>query len=297
MKKKALIAALLFVGALISAYFALEAYATHKLKEKFDRRIAKLPYEVSYEGFRYNLLLNDIKVTGLKINEEKVKLKIGEVYVDLPFTLRKKAVPQAFTLKAKKIELPSTTPFLGELLKTIGYKKDEVVADFTSSYAFKGKELEVGVALEAKELGAIKTRGKLYGIDRELTQKVFEGRVPPKVFERRGTLEELTLTYLDEGLFKGFLNYLAQQEGESPEKVKEELKKTIEESLRENPEIYERLGKAFIAFVDDPKCLKIKVEPEPPIKLSELVRAAKERREIDKLLKRINLQGQVCSGG
>ena len=297
MKKKALIAALLLVGALISAYFALEAYATHRLKEKFDRRIAKLPYQVSYEGFRYNLLLNDVKITGLEVEDGGIRVKVGEVYIDLPFTLRKKAVPQAFTLKAKRIELPSTTPFLGELLKTIGYRKNEVVADFTSSYAFKGKELSVGVALEAKNLGAIKTKGELYGIDRELTQKVFEGRVPPKVFERRGELEELILTYLDEGLFKGFLNYLARQEGESPEKVKEELKKTIEESLRENPEIYERLGKAFIAFIDNPKCLKIKIEPEPPIKLSELVKAAKERREIDRLLKRINLQGQVCSGG
>jgi len=294
MKKKALIAALLLVGALISAYFALEAYATYKLKEKFDRRLSKLPYHVSYERFKYNLLLNDIEIKNLHFKEEGLKVDVGEIYIDLPFTLRKKAVPHSFTLKAERIEIPSQTPFLGELLKTIGYKGSKVTADFISSYTFEGDELKVKVGLTGRELARVETVGELYGIDRELAQKVFEGRLPPKVVERRGELKELTLKYIDEGLFRGFLNYLSQQEGESPEKVKEELKKTIDESLRESPEIYRRIGRALIEFIDNPTCLEIEVEPHPPIKISQLVKAASEKGEIEKLLKRLNLKAETC---
>lgn len=291
---KALLAALLFVGAVISSYFAAEAYANYVLKEKFDRRLSKLPFPTAYRSFHYNLLKNDIEIEGLTLKEGEFYLTVGELYIDLPYTLRKKELPPYFSVRATEVEIPSYAPFLGELLKFTGYKKPYITVDLFSSYAFNSGGLEVFLTAVARGLGGLKTKVELGGIDRELARKIFEGRVPVRVIEKRGTLKELLLTYKDYGLFKMFLNFISSQEGESPDKVKEELKRTVYQAMKERKEVAQRLALPLLEFIDNPKCLKLTVKPQPPLKISQLIKWASEKPDIEESLRRLNLQLKTC---
>ncbi len=284
----------LFVGALLSGYFAAESYANYKLKEKFDRRLAKLPLSTAYRSFHYNLLKNDIEIKDFTLKEGNLYLSIGELYIDLPFTLRKKEFPKAFSVTAKGVEVPTSAPFVGELLKFTGYKRPFIKVDFASSYTFKGDGFDLFLTAAAKGLGALQTEVKLAGIDRELAQKVFEGRVPPKILEKRGALKELRLVYRDFGLFNMFIDFISSQEGEEPQKVKRELEKTIYQAMKGREEFAQRVAVPLIEFIENPKCLELTLTPKPPVKLAQLLAWSSQKPDVEETLKRLDLKLRVC---
>ena len=293
-KGKLILLAFLFLGALISGYFAAQTYATYVLKEKFDRRLAKLPFPTAYRSFHYNLLKNDIEIEDLTVKDGGITLSVGELLIDLPYTLRKKELPPYFKVVARDVTVPSNAPFIGELLKFTGYTRPTIRLDFASSYRFENKGLEVQVDTVAAKLGALRASVELEGISRTLARKVLEGRIPPKILETRGELKELLITYKDYGLFKMFLNFVSSQEGESPEKVKEELKKTIYQAMREREEVARRIGLPLLLFVENPSCIELTVSPRPPVRLSELIKMASEKPDLEETLKRLNLELKTC---
>ncbi|WP_457679865.1 hypothetical protein [Thermovibrio sp.] len=292
---KIFLAVLLFIGALISSYFALETYANHILKRKFDRRLEKLPFATSYSYFHYNLLKNDFEVKNFKIEKEPFTVKIGEIYVDLPFTVRKKEVPDYFSIELKRVEIPLNTPIVGDAFKFINYNKPYLTLNLSTGYEVKGKELEGKFDLTVKDLGEVKGKVEILGIDKELLEKVVENRLPPKVIERRGKLKELLLVYKDYGLFDKFLTFVSSQEGESKEKVKKELAKTVLNLIRSNKEVGDRIGTPLLLFIEEGKCLKLKIEPQRPIGLREIVKWAYERPNVEEILRKLNLRLENCS--
>ena len=67
----------------------------------------------------------------------------------------------------------------------------------------------------------------------------------------------------------------AKETGQSVNKFKEQLIVVIEsESLQSNSERYKMNIAQLIEFIKQPKNLIIKAKPEPPLKISELVRLA-----------------------
>ena len=294
-KAKLILTALLFVGAVVSSYFAIETYANYTLEKKFANRLSKLPLYASYRKFHYNLLKNDVEIDDLTFKDNRTYICVGKLYIDLPFTARKKEVPQAFSVKAEDLELPSDFPGFRELLRFVGYRNPFVTVNFVSSYSFKGNRIEVASTAVARRLGGINLELKLEGIDRKLTQEFLEGRIPVRYIEEKGALKEFELTYKDFGLFQQFLSFVGSQEGQKPDKVKEELKRSIVQAIKKRGEIAERVGLPLLLFVDNPDCLKVEVKPPFPIKISQLVDMASKRPKVEEIIKTLNLRLTTCN--
>ncbi|WP_456455880.1 hypothetical protein [Thermovibrio sp.] len=287
--KKAFLAFVLLLGALVSSYFALEAYANYKLKEKIDRRLSKLPEDVSYQGFHYNLLFNDLDFKDITVKEGNLELfKIRELKVDLPFFLRKKEVPDSLKVEAYGITVPSVY-----LLNLIGYKVPNLKFDFTFGYSIRGNELLGSSRLKAYGLAeflstvSVKAR-KAY------LKKLLEGRLPLSSAESKLYLQELKVVYRDSGLFNRALSYISSQEGETILQVKEELKKTVAESLRNDPKLFEVIGYPLIRFIDNPKCLSLKVKPKEPVSFTSLKRLLSSKLHLNSFIEELGIKLSTC---
>ncbi len=289
-KKLALIV-LLLAGALISSYFALEAYANYKLKEKIDRRLSKLPEEVSYEDFHYNLLLNDFDFKGITVKEGNLELlKVKELKVDLPFYLRKKEVPDSLKVKAYSITVPSVY-----LLNLIGYKVPNLKFDLDLGYSIDGKELLGKFRLDAYKLADFFTTVSIEGTKKTYLKKLLEGKIPFSSVERKLYLEKVNIVYRDFGLFNKALSYISSQEGESPFQVKKELKKMVAESLRNDPQLFEDIGYPLINFIDNPKCLSLSVQPKEPVNFKTLKKFLSSNLNLNSLIKELGVKFSTCS--
>ncbi len=288
-KKLALII-LLLVGALVSSYFALEAYANYRLKEKIDKRLSELPEKVSYKDFHYNLLLNDFDFKGITVKEDNLELlKVKELKVDLPFYLRKKEVPDSLEVKAYGITVPSVY-----LLNLIGYKVPNLKFNLTLGYSIDGNELLGNSRLEVYKLADFLTTISIKGTNKTYLKKLLEGRIPFSSVERKLYLEKVNIIYRDFGLFNKALSYISSQEGQPPFQVKEELKKMIAGSLRNDPQLFEAIGYPLVRFIDNPKCLSVIVQPKEPVNFKTLKVLLSSNLNLNSLIKELGLKLSTC---
>jgi hypothetical protein len=294
MGKKSLLALSLLLTALLSIYFAAQVYATYILKQKFDRRLSKLPVSSSYERFSYDLLKNDIKVSNLTISSGEVRVSVDELTLDLPFTLREKKLPSSLSVKLRGVSIPASLPFISEFLRSVGYGKQLLHFNLYFGYRLLEDRLKAEVAASAPHLGDIFSTASFKGIEKGLLEAFLEGRVPLSSLEKRIALEDFSLRYVDGGLIKGFMEELSSQEGRSLTEIKSELASMVKQSLAENPLLYERLGKALVAFVENPSCIEVRISPRPPLKISEIERFLKEKPQIDRMVELLNLTATPC---
>lgn len=150
MKKRVALAVVLFTAALISAYFALESFANVKLKEKFDRRLSKLPYATSYSRFHYSLGPNDVEIDGLSMKGNLFSLQAQKLLIDLPYNFREKRFPPFLKVVVRNGYFRLELPLLDELLgrSSFGF-------DLAGWYDFEGNRLDAFFFLNLKSLGSL----------------------------------------------------------------------------------------------------------------------------------------------
>ena len=94
-------------------------------------------------------------------------------------------------------------------------------------------------------------------------------------------LGEATISYNEKGLANKFINIQAKKMGLTVNKFKDQMIVGVEsESLKSNSEKFKMNIAQLIEFIKQPKNLNIKAKPEPPLKISELVRLAIMDREL-----------------
>ena len=288
MKKRVALAVVLFVVALISAYFALEAYANVKLKEKFDRRLAKLPYATSYSRFHYSLGPNDLEIDGLSIKGSLFSVQTQKLLIDLPYNFREKRFPPFLKVIVKNGYFRLELPLLDELLgrSSFGF-------DLAGWYDFDGNRLDTFFFLKLKKLGSFSFKMDVDNLSYSTVEWFFEGRTTVNPILRRGELSHLEVVFKNGGLYDTFLRYAAKQEGTTPADIKKELLSMVRQSFQDET-LYERIGKPLEEFINNPTCLKVELNPSRPVSLQELKRLVTSKPDIRKVVEEIGLKFSVC---
>lgn len=285
MKKRVLLALLLFFAALVSSYFALEAYANVKLKEKIDRRLSKLPYASSYFGFHYNLASNDIEFKDFAVRGTLFSLTMQELLVDLPYSFRKRSFPPYLRVVVKggalRVELPIFKELLGESLFRF---------DVDGWYRFDGSRFVSSFFLRLKNLGEVYLNAEVDNLDYLTVERFFEGRTTVNALVNRGKLSKFEMVLKNRGLYERFLHYAARQEGTTPEEVKKELLAMVRQSLSGRRNI----GAALEEFIENPTCLKVEVKPEQPVSLKELKKFVSSRPDVEEMVKELGIRFSLC---
>ena len=287
MKKRVLLALLLFFAALVSSYFALEAYANVKLKEKIDRRLSKLPYASSYSGFHYNLASNDIELKDFAVRGTLFSLTMQELLVDLPYSFRKKSFPPYLRIVVKggvfRVELPLLEELLGESLFRF---------DVDGWYRFDGSRFVSSFFLRLRNLGEVYLNAEVDNLDYPTVERFFEGRTTVNALVNRGKLSKFEMVLKNRGLYDRFLHYAARQEGATPEEVKKELLAMVRQSF--SGELRRKIGAALEEFIENPTCLKVEVKPEQPVSLKELKRFVSSRPDVKKVVEELGIKLSTC---
>ncbi len=287
MKKKILLALLLFLAALVSSYFALEAYANVKLKEKIDRRLSKLSYSSSYSRFHYNLASNDLEFKDFTVKGNVFSLTMGDFVIDLPYNFRKKSFPPYLRIAVKGGVFSIEFPLLDELLGESLFK-----FDMEGWYRFGDNRFVYSFFLRLQNLGEVYLNAEIDNLDYPTVERFFEGRTTVNALINRGKLSKFEMVLKDHGFYERFLHYAAEQEGTTPDEIRNELLTMVRQSF--SGELRRNIGKAIEEFIKNPSCLKIEVKPEQPVDLKKLKKMVFSRPDIEKTVKELGIKFSLC---
>ncbi len=289
MKKKVALAVVLLFAALISLYFALEAYANVKLKEKFDRRLSKLPYSTSYSRFHYSLGPNDLEIDGLDFKGELFSGRFQKLIIDLPFDFREKKFPPYLRVVVKNGDFRLNFPVLDELLGRSNFD-----FDLDGSYSFNGGDFDSSFYLNLNGMGDLLLKARVDNLDYGTVERFFEGRTTVNPILKKGELSRLEIVFKNRGLYETFLSYAAKQEGTTPDKIRGELLSMVKQSFQDEL-LYDRIGRPLEEFINNPTCLKVELNPPRPVSLQELKRLISSKPDVKKVVEELGLKLSVCS--
>ena len=285
----------LVLGALVSTYFALQAYANLWIAKKLESKLSKLPFPTAYGSVSYNLLENDLTINGFLVGDRPFAFIVEQVRIDLPPALIFKDFPESFKLELRNFFIPSNLPYISELLKGFGYSSRFVSGSLLSGYSFKEGSLVGELLLNLNGIAQLDVNFELQGVSRELLKELLQGRISPSAVVQRASLKFAALKFRDRGLVESFISSLAKQEGMAKERVKAELLKTVASSFKKNRDFAERLGVPLALFIDNPKCLEVKVEPPEPVPLVSLMKDVSRRPRVKALLRKLNVSAFLCN--
>ncbi len=289
MKKKAFLAAVLFIVAVVAGYFALEAYANVKLKEKIDRRFKKLPYATSYSYFHYNLARNDLEFKDFTLSSSLFSLKLSRLYIDLPVEFRKKGFPPYLKVEVRGGDVKINLPLLDELLGESSFR-----FNLDGWYRFKGSKLDASLSLNVRNVADFYLGTLIDNLSYPVVERFFEGRTTVRALVNRGRLVKFHVVFRNRGIYGRFLNYAARQEGMTPEKIKKELFSMIEKNFHKDDFLYRRVGEALEEFIRRPTCLKLEVLPPQPVSLKALKELVVSKPNIKAVVEELGLRLTVC---
>lgn len=289
MRKRAILAVVLFIAALISSYFALEAYANVKLKEKIDRRFRKLPYAISYSNFHYSLASNDIEIDGLSINGDLFSVKFRRIFIDLPFDFRKKRFPPYLKINVDGGNVSLNLPTLRELLGESRFN-----FNVHGWYSFKNSRFSTFFQMDLPDLCEFQITSTVENLSYPVVERFFEGRTTVNSLINRGQLSRFRFVFKNGGIFERFLKYTAEQEGSTPGRVKEELLSTVSRSFHDRM-LYESIGKPLEDFVRNPVCIELELKPQVPVELRDLKKMVISKPDLKEIVQKLGVELHTCS--
>ncbi len=285
-KTKALLALTLFIGALVSSYFAVQTYAEVKIAEKINGKIDQLSIPIGYERISYDLFHNTISVYDITLLMIGTKIHIDRIEIDLPFTARKREIPENLLVKVEGISIPPFIPFLREALgRTLrfhlvgGYKaeKDTILTFLTTGN---------------RELGYISVKVIAEGVPLRELQRA--GKRKTKDIIKSATIRLIDIKFKNRGLLDLFISSQAKASGLSPEAFKEQLIRTVEENFQKNPEMAEKIEYPLVSFIQKGDCLELKVAPPHGLKISTLHRMIVKRLPLNSFLQETGIELKTC---
>jgi len=270
-KEKLLITLLLFVGALVSSYFALQTLIKYEIQYKVNHALDKFPGSASYRQLDYSLIKNQITIKDLKLSFQNYSAEIGKIKIKLPFKLSK--IPPTLSVSITNTSFSSNLPYVKELLSLADYNKNKVNFNAAAAYSISGKKINLSLVASGKQLGSITMGLQLYG-----------NLKTPSQLE----LKKLELTYKDNGLVKGFLKKQAELAGESVKTFKKQLISSLKGKVPEDT--FTPLKK----FIENPKCIHLTVKPNYPLTLHEIANMLKRSAPAEEISSKLNIKLSTC---
>jgi hypothetical protein len=277
---------LLFVGALVSSYFALETYIEYKIIEKLNRRVKELPFKVSCNEVDYNLLKNSITLKDINTEILGLSLSVKAIEIDLPFLARKKELPDHMQIKVVGFEFPSSLIGITDTPKT--------VVNLVTGYSFEEDSLQVALKTSVSSLGDLSLICKLKNLSRKKLERALAGTISERRTIRETKIEYLALRYRDRGFISEYFKQSALEEGIRVEEFKKKLIELIRESIGKDRVLRERIVEPLTAFIESPKCIELIAQPVLPISLKELSYLLNSHKDLRKTLLWLGITFKRC---
>ncbi len=285
-KAKALLTLILFAGALISSYFAVQTYAEVRIAEKVNRKIDQLSIPLGYEKLSYNLMKNTLTINNITLLLTETEISINRLEIDLPFTARKRELPESILVKVEGISIPTFLPFLR---KTFGRT---LYLNLVGSYRAEGDTISAFLTTGNQKLGYLFVKLVVEGLPlRELQEA---GKRRTKEIVKSATIKLIDIKFKDRGLLDLFISAQARESGLSPEAFREQLVRTVRENFK-NPETAGKIGYPLINFIQKGGCIELTVSPPYGLKVSTLRCMVSERLPLERFLKELGLKLKTCS--
>ncbi|TCK05337.1 hypothetical protein [Phorcysia thermohydrogeniphila] len=285
-RAKAILVFLLFIGAVVSSYFALETYIEAKLVEKFSKRIKELPFNVSCAEIDYSLLKNTITLKDINTNILGMNISVKAVEIDLPFTARKKELPDRMLIKVIGLEFPSSLIGITNTPRTI--------VNLVTGYSFEDDSLQVMLKTSVSSLGDLSLLCKLKNLSKRKLERALAGVISERRTIRETKIEYLALKYKDRGFVHEYFKQQALEEGISVEELKKKLITSINESINKDKVLMERIGQPLIEFIENPHCIELIAYPVLPISLKELSLLLNGHPDLRKTAVWLGIKFKVC---
>ena len=270
-KERLIITLLLFAGALISSYFALQTLIKYEIQNKVNHALDKFPGSVSYKRINYSLIKNEITIDDLKFSYQNYSAEIGKIKIDLPFSISK--IPPSLSVSIADATLSSNLPYMKEMLSLTDYHRNKVKINAATIYLISGNNVNLSLSAEGKDLGSINLGVQLQG----------NLSAPSRL-----KLKKLELTYRDQGLVKGFLRKQAELAGEDVRTFKKQLISSLQGKLP--PSVLIPLSN----FIEAPSCLHLSLNPKRPITLHEAANIFRRNAPIEEISSKLNITLSIC---
>lgn len=249
----------LLIGVLL---LSLEVYADRKAKERVESFVNRLNLEgrVSYRSVDHSLIKGETRIRDLSLFTEKGRVKVEEVIIS---RLTEKET------KVRFLGITSTDEEFGEFrerMRELGYEDVKM-------------NLYVDVMTD-REKGDLKVRTFRVEVPEAFTfdLKVDLGNVSyedlPEITEEVGRvrIRSFEVSFTDLGIMERAIMKEAEEKNTTAERVKEEILRELERSVRESdPEIKKEIVAKLKAFVERGGTIRLSARPDRPVNVSDLV--------------------------
>ncbi len=232
-----------------------------------------------------------MNVEGIGIIDEGIAVKISQITLTKPkIVLSNKKIPYIADIKldVQKVDFPLQVIPLGVRKVLREYiEGDSLSVNFALNIQANHSEKSFSPEIT---LGEEKNADLALGVSLQNIPDEFFDLAKASYVDRNqilgkiqnsAKLGEATISYNEKGLANKLINIQAKKTGQSVNKFKDQLIVGIEsESLQSNSKKYKMNIAQLIEFIKQPKNLNIKAKPEPPLKITELVRLAIMDREV-----------------
>ncbi len=270
-RERLIITLLLFVGALISSYYAIQTLIKYEIQLKVNNLLDKFPGNASYKNLSYSLIKNEITIKDLKLSYQNYTAEVEKIKIDLPYTISK--IPSYLSLSFIDATISSNLPYLKEMLSLANYYKSKVEINAASIYSASGNSIHVSLSAEGKELGTVNLGAQLKGKISSPSQL---------------KLTKLEIIYRDRGMVRGFFKKQAEMAGEKVDEFKKQLISSIKEELP--PYIFSPLSK----FIKNPRCLHVSLNPDHPVTTHEIANILKKSAPLKEISSKLNITLSTC---
>ncbi|RUM43307.1 MAG: hypothetical protein DSY35_03820 [Desulfurobacterium sp.] len=286
-RTRALVVLLLFIGAVVSSYFAVETYVEAKILEKFRKRVNNLPFPTSCREVDYNLLRNTITLKDLKAEILGLNVSVKALEIDLPFTARKRELPDRMLIKVTGLRFPSSLLGITNTPQT--------VVNLVTGYSFDDDSLQVVLKTSVSSLGDLSLSLKLKNLSRKKLEKALAGTISERKTLREAKIAYLALKYRDRGFVAEYFKEQAVEEGVEVDELKKRLVESINKAVGKDKVLYQRIGQPLTEFIENPRCIEFTAQPVLPISLKELTYLLNGHPDLRKTAIWLGIELKTCS--
>jgi hypothetical protein len=287
-----LIALSLILGVLL---LSLDAYADRRARETLEDLLRRLDLEerASYGEVGHSLLRGETRIRDLSVRTEDGLVRVEELVIH---RLTEEDIKLSF------LGITSTDKDFREFRKNmrdLGYEDVKMNLFIDVKTDRKRGDLRVrDISLEVPEAFRLSLKADIGNLSFSLLEKLedLQEEDLPEVTEKLGRvrIRSFEFSVTDLGLRERALRREAEERNMSPEKLKEEILRDLERSVKESdPGIKRELVSNLRNFIDKGGTLRVVAEPETPVSVSDLVLVilvSAQTKDLSQVVEMLNLK-------
>ena len=257
-----------------AVYFVLDRTAESSAAEKIQQFVDASPLvkEVTYQTLDVGLMDSRARMDNVTVkmaqSEDVVNIKsIAVTDIDIQDDL-----PTRLDLSATGIAIPQDAQAMRELkpvLDGLGYRQIATNMRFKYDYDPAARSLTVdNFMVEAADAGQLSAHIRLENIDLKSIPQQPENALALMPLFTGIALKEASVTYTDHSLMDRIIKLQAQQEGITPDALKDRLSKQLEAQAgqMQDPSTL-AIFRSLQNFIHNPKTLSVTIAPEKAVSM------------------------------